>query len=101
MYCTDFAAGEVATLGTHSNNVSLLLLDLLRQLIGSTPVSGVCTGNLCLHKEIHSIQLLCNHFLWLMRQLRQPLATACKLFGFASVILAVSPCCLALCYPWL
>ena len=53
----DFAAG------TYSDDVSLLLLDLLRQLIGSTPVSGVCSGNLCLHKEIHSIQLLCNHFL--------------------------------------
>ena len=62
----------IATLGTHSNDVPLLLLDLLRQLIGCTPVSGVCTGNLCLHKDIHSIQLLCNHFLWLMRQLSQP-----------------------------
>ena len=29
------------------------------------------------------------------------MAAACKLLSFASVILAVSPCCLALCYPWL
>ena len=30
---------------THSDDVSLLLLDLLRQLIDSTPVGGVCTRN--------------------------------------------------------
>ena len=29
------------------------------------------------------------------------MAAACKLLSFASVILAVSLCCLALCYPWL
>ena len=29
------------------------------------------------------------------------MAAACKLLSFASVILAVSPYCLALCYPWL
>ena len=29
------------------------------------------------------------------------MAAACKLLSFASVVLAVSLCCLALCYPWL
>ena len=29
------------------------------------------------------------------------MAAACKLLNIASVIPAVSPCCLAFCYPWL
>ena len=32
---------------------------------------------------------------------RDWMAAACKLLSFANVILSVSPCCLALCYPWL
>ena len=40
-------------LSTHSDDIVLMLLDLLRQLIGSTPVGGVSAGKLNLHKETH------------------------------------------------
>ena len=46
-------AAHKVTLGTHSDDILLMLLNLRRQLIGSTPVGSVGAGKLNLCKETY------------------------------------------------
>ena len=66
---------------THSDDILLMLLDLLRQLIGSTPVGSVCARHLNLHKgtHCHTTVKLYNYFMYCLVLISCILSVYCQM----------------------